>query len=142
QNAMFQSFPTAPGTVYNITLGIRLIDLDSIGIPIVGLSSQGPAVLTVFWNGQIAQDFLIQNRATWSTYSLNLTAEGATSEVAFAAQDYILVGQTFQFGASVFIDNVSAIAVPEPPAFALISTGVLAGFTIRRSRRWPAVLQN
>jgi len=111
---MTQSIPTIPGLIYEIDLGARLPDLDGNGIPIVGDSTTGPGVLSVYWNSQPVRSITTQAR-TWNIYTFDVTATGTSSQLAFSVPEYIFIGNSFQRSASIFLDNVSVtVAVPEP----------------------------
>ncbi|MGA2684820.1 MAG: PEP-CTERM sorting domain-containing protein [Verrucomicrobiota bacterium] len=127
--SMFQSFTTVPGVTYQVSWGRRLPDLDGNGIPIIGESFVGPGLLNVNLNGQDIQD-LVQNRTTWSFYTVNFVATGTGSLLSFNVSQSIFVGGGFQPSDSVFLDNVSAIAVPEPSVCGLLLIG--AAFLVRR----------
>ncbi len=134
--AMYQSFTTIPGVTYQVSWGRRLPDLDGNGIPIVGESTLGPGMLNVNLNGQNIQDF-VQNRTTWNFYTVDFVATGTSSQLSFNVPEFILVGSSFQRSESVFLDNVSAIAVPEPSVLGLLAIGTGA-ILVRRRRHRPA----
>jgi hypothetical protein len=135
QNPMFQSFSTVPGLTYEVKWGQRLPDLDQDGIPVVGDSTTGPGALTINLNGTFLTDS-VQNRVTWGFYTVDFVATGTTSQLALSVPQYILVNNQLQRSASVFIDNVSAVLVPEPSAAVMLLAGLLflGQFTKRRGK--------
>jgi len=122
QNPMFQSFPTVPGITYEVDWGMRLPDLGGNGVPIVGDSTTGPGELNVNLNGQFVQD-LVQNRSTWNFYAMDFVATETSSQLSFSIPEYIWINNNFQRSASIFLDNVSAIAVPEPSVCGMLLVG-------------------
>jgi hypothetical protein len=129
--SMFQSFPTVPGITYQVEWGRRLPDLGANGVPIIGESFVGPGMLNVYLNGQLIQDF-VQNRTTWSFYTVDFVATGTSTELSFSVPQVILVNNSFQPSDSIFLDNVSAFAVPEPSLCGLLLVGAV--FVVRRQR--------
>jgi len=121
---MFQSFPTVFGITYEVDWYMRLPELDANGIPVSGESTVGPGVLSVDLNGQFVQD-LVQNRNTWNFYTMDFVATGSSSLLSFSVPQYISVGGGVQRSESIFLDNVSAFAVPEPSAGVLLVGMVL-----------------
>jgi hypothetical protein len=124
QNPMVQSFATVPGLTYEVKWGRRLPDLDQDGIPVVGNSTTGPGALRINLNGTFLTDS-VQNRVTWGFYTVDFVATGNTSQLALSVPQYILVNNQLQVSASVFIDNVSAVLVPEPSAAVMLLTGLV-----------------
>jgi len=83
QNPMYQSFATIPGVTYELKYGRRLPELDGNGIPIVGESTYGPAMLYTTLNGALTQEF-ISNRTAWNFLTLDFVATGTSSTVSFS----------------------------------------------------------
>jgi len=114
--AMYQSFPTVVGTTYQVIWDVRLPDLGGDGVPIVGESTVGPALLNIDLNGLFLQD-LIQNRTTWQSYTVNFVATGTSSTLSFSAPEYLPSGSRSEY---VFMDYASAVAVPEPAFWTML----------------------
>ena len=124
QNPMFQSFPTVAGKTYEVEWYMRLPELDDGGIPISGESTVGPAVLNINLNGQFVHE-LVQNRSTWILYTMDFVATGTSSLLSYSVPQYIIVDGGFQRSESVFLENVSAIAVPEPSVCGMLLVGAV-----------------
>lgn len=134
--AMFQSFDTEIGVTYEVTWNVRLPDLGPNGVPILGDSTVGPAGLDVDLNGQFMPE-IIQNRTSWQSYTVDFTATGTSTGLSFQVPEYIDGSPSD----SVFMDYVSAVAVPEPSNWAmlLLAFSVLA-FRMRLHYRHDAVV--
>lgn len=113
--AMYQSFDTEIGVTYEVTWNVRLPDLGPNGVPIEGQSFVGPAGLNVDLNGQFMSE-TIQNRTAWESYTVDFTATGTSTELSFQVPQYI----NGSLSEDVFMDYVSAVAVPEPSNWAML----------------------
>jgi hypothetical protein len=132
QSPMYQYVSTTPGQTYELDWYIRLPDLGGNGLPIEGTSTTGPAQFNVTLPGSTTS-YLIQNRDTWAFDSLQFVATSTSSYVSWWAPSYVTIDGYFQPSESVFLNDYSLNAIPEPEAWEIL---LAAAAAIVCWRRW------
>ncbi len=119
QAPMTQTVQTTIGTTYQFSIGMRLPDLGGNGVPIFGNSLVDPSTINLYWNGQRIDQIFLQNRNTWNMFTVDVVAQATSSTLTFVDSSTFINGN-FVSADSVFVDNASLVAVPEPAAVKIL----------------------
>lgn len=113
-----QTLSTTPGDTYNLTFWLNTFT-----------NPTTPNQFIVDWGGQQVADLVnINTNNTYVEYSLNVTAAGSNTTLAFLGTND---------PSSTGLDDVSVVAVPEPTTLTLLCTGLLPALVLKRRKVIP-----
>ena len=130
---IYQTFPTTPGTPYQVTFALAgNPDVQPRTTSVQVWVSDGS---TVFDSAVFNYTVNGQTRTSmgWVYVSWTFTAQSALTTLGFTGQDtYNDPTWAYSFGPA--LDDVSVTAIPEPATLALVGLGLIAAGFLRRRR--------